>query len=259
MVALKLAAEVITMNQLVRQNVFATALAVAAFSSTGCGNNSTSDLARQGILDLHVDGAGNVVIDAVSYGLTGPAGYSKTGAIDVRNSPVVSALIGGIPAGTGYSITLSATSRDQGTTCTGTAGFDVLAHTTTAVAVHLSCRQQPRTGSVSVNGTFNICPMIDSLGANPAAVPLGGTIAASVSAHDDGIPSALTYTWTSTSGSFSNASIKSPIFTCSQVGAATLSLTVSDGDCADTSTLTVSCTLPAGATMTLVPLGCSGL
>jgi 2',3'-cyclic-nucleotide 2'-phosphodiesterase/3'-nucleotidase len=242
------------MNQITRHAFHATVFAVALLSVVGCGNQSTPDAARSGFLNLQVNGAGTIVLDSVSYGVSGPAGYAKTGSIDTHNSATVSAVIGGIPAGTGYSISLSATSRDQATTCTGSAGFDIAAHVTTAVTVHLSCRQQPRTGSVSVNGTFNICPMIDAISANPAEVQLGGTIVLTTSAHDDGIPSALTYAWTTTSGSFSDASAKSPTFTCAQVGTATLTLVVSDSDCADTSTLTLSCTLPAGSTVTLALL-----
>jgi 2',3'-cyclic-nucleotide 2'-phosphodiesterase/3'-nucleotidase len=242
------------MNQRTRHAHHATLYTVVALSLVGCGHQSGPDTTRTGLLNLAVDGASTIVVDSVGYGLTGPEGYAKSGAIDTHDSATVSTVIGGIPAGTGYIISLSATSRDRATTCAGSAGFDIVSHTTTAVTVHLSCRQQPRTGSVSVNGTFNICPMIDAVSANPAAVQLGGTIALTASAHDDGIPSTLTYAWTATSGSYSDASSPSPTFTCAQVGAATLTLAVSDSDCADTSTLTVNCTLPTGSTVTLALL-----
>ncbi|HEY3592452.1 MAG TPA: hypothetical protein VGL13_01200, partial [Polyangiaceae bacterium] len=60
---------------------------------------------------------------SVSYAITGPGGFSKSGTIDVSSSTTISSVIGGLPAGNGYSITLSATSTDGVTTCSGTGTF----------------------------------------------------------------------------------------------------------------------------------------
>ncbi len=43
----------------------------------------------------------------------------------------------------------------------------------------MTCHEAPRTGSVLVSGTLNICPTIDGISANPAEVQVGGTIALS--------------------------------------------------------------------------------
>src|SRR5688572_3538326 len=51
---------------------------------------------------------GDVTLNSVDYVITG-SGFVKNGAIDVSKSRTISATIGGIPAGTGYSLTLSAT------------------------------------------------------------------------------------------------------------------------------------------------------
>ena len=65
-------------------------------------------------------------------------------------------------------------------------------------------------------------------------------------AHDpDNGPSPLSYSWTSTSGSFSDPTSAAPTFTCTVAGGATLTVMVSDGDpaagCADKATVVVTC------------------
>ena len=54
-------------------------------------------------------------INSATYAITGPNGFSKSGPIDLSSATKISATIGGIPAGSGFSITLSATS-DAGDT-----------------------------------------------------------------------------------------------------------------------------------------------
>ena len=43
--------------------------------------------------------------------------------------------------------------------------FNVTAGQTVSVQVPLACHEAPRTGSVVVNGTLNICPTIDGISA----------------------------------------------------------------------------------------------
>ena len=86
-------------------------------------------------------------------------------------------MIGGLPAGNGYSITLNATATDGITSCLGSGTFNVTAGAITAVSVVLDCHQAPTTGSVSVNGVTNVCPSIDGVSANPAEVLVGSSIA----------------------------------------------------------------------------------
>ena len=76
-----------------------------------------------------------------------------------------------------------------------------MAGQTASVTVPVLCREAGRTGSVLVNGTLNICPTVDGIGANPAEVHVGGTIALSALAHDsDAGPSALSYAWSASDG-----------------------------------------------------------
>ncbi len=183
-------------------------------------------------------GAG--VVDAFSYSNTGPQSY--TGSINVANSSTVSAVIGGVAAGAGYTLTLSGKSTDGQTSCAGTsASFSVAAGATTQVAITVDCHAPGKTGSVAVNGTINVCPNIDSVGAAP---PVGTTIALASAASDpDGGPQPVNYSWTATSGTLSSATAANPTLTCTAPGTATLTLTVSDGDpgCATSFTVPVSC------------------
>jgi hypothetical protein len=232
----------------------ATILALAALSATAavnCSSNSSKPSIgavdeNGGDVGLNLDIAPGVSISSVSYTITGPNGFTKTGSIDVSNSTTISATIGGLPAGTGYTITLSATAADGGINCTGSAGFDVTARATSTVTVHLLCQRQRNTGSVLVNGTLNICPVIDSVSATDA---VNGVIQVSSTASDlDNGPSPLSYSWVVVSGpgTLSSATAQNPMVTCTGAGTVNLKLTVSDGDngtnCPDVFTTAVNCT-----------------
>ncbi|HVU93056.1 MAG TPA: lamin tail domain-containing protein, partial [Jatrophihabitans sp.] len=194
-------------------------------------------------MGIALDLAPGLSLDTVSYQIAGPAGFARSGSIDVSRSGTVSATIGGLPAGTGYTITLTSAAASGGLHCMGSAPFSITAGATTSVTVHLLCSEAPTTGSVSVNGTIDLCPVVDGLSASPGEVSVGGSIALAGAAHDaDGGPAALTYRWTASSGTFSDAGAPSPTFTCTSAGPVTVSLAVSDGDCGDSASATVTCT-----------------
>ena len=211
---------------------------------SGAGADSAG---KAGSVGLALQLAPGVALSTASYVITGPSAYTKSGSIDVSNSTTVSAAIGSVPAGTGYVISISATSTDGSTTCSGSSSsFSVTAHATTSVAVHLSCQEAPRNGSVLVNGTLNVCPVLDGISANPADVAVGFPVSLAIAAHDsDNGPSPLAYSWTAASGSFSNPTSATPTFACNAPGPVTLTATVSDGDsmpgCADTQSVVVTC------------------
>ena len=167
------------------------ALGLCGFTCfAGCGQQAdTGDTPSAsdesvGKVDLDLQLANGSTLNSASYIITGPGGFSRSGSIDVSQSSSITALIGGIPAGTGYSITISGTSTDASTSCSGSAGFSIVVGQTASVTVPVLCREASRTGSVLVNGTLNICPTVDGIGANPAEVHVGGTIALSALAHD---------------------------------------------------------------------------
>jgi hypothetical protein len=213
-------------------------------------DSAHSDSDQSGEIGLALQVQPGITINTVAYSITGPGAFTKTGTIDVSNSSTISAVISAIPAGNGGSITLSATTADGATQCAGSASFNVTAHATTAVSVHLTCHEAARTGSVLVNGNVNVCPAIDGVSASPSEVLVGGSVLLGVTAHDsDNGPSPLAYHWTTSSGALSDASSATPRFTCTGAGNVTLTVTASDGDsapsCADTGSVTVTCTAPA--------------
>jgi hypothetical protein len=222
-----------------------------AFITASCGEHSPSTAAsdqESGSLNFAlVDGG--VTLTSINYVISGPNGFSKSGTIDVASSTTVSGVIGGLPAGSGYTITLSATSTDGTTTCGGSAGFNVVAHAVTSVGVTLDCHQAPKTGSVLVNGTLNICPVADGISANPADIKPGFPVALAISAHDsDSGPSPLSYSWAASSGTLNNPNTATPTFVCTSPGPVTLTATVSDGDpsaaCLDALSVVVTCEPP---------------
>jgi phospholipase C len=215
--------------------------------ATGSGSKpGASDIGSIG-LDLQVvDG---LTLNTLSYTITGGA-FTKMGAINVSNSTTVSAVIGGIPFGTGYLISISGTSVEGSAMCAGSATFSITSAGTTVVNISISCGTQPGTGNIAVNGSINVCPTITALSANPAEVTTGSPLALSATASDpDNGPSPLALSWTTTSGVLSNPSSATPTFTCAKAGQATITVTANDGDtsCASHQSVVVTCTEPATA------------
>ena len=228
------------------------AAAVAALGGSACSGGDPIDSSlgggdrSLGSARVALELAPGTALGTVTYTIAGPAGFTKTGSIDVAHSTTVSVVVGGLPAGTGYSVSLTATSVDGSTGCAGAATFDVSARAITAVTIHLTCHQAPRTGSASISGTINVCPAIDGVTASPAEVVVGYPVALAVAAHDaDAGPSPLAYHWTVSAGAVDDAASPAPTFTCLYPGPATITVAVSDGDptadCADAARVTVNC------------------
>jgi acid phosphatase len=214
-----------------------------------CSDAHESSVANgpTGNIGLALSLGGGTTLASVSYNITGPNGFSRMGSLDVSHSTTIAGTIGAIPAGNGFSITLSGTSTDGGTTCGGSASFNVTAGNTTTVPVALDCHESHYTGSVLVNGNINVCPLVDGVDASPAETFVGGTIALNATAHDtDNGPSPLSYAWSAPSGTFGSPSAANTTFTCTAAGPVVVSVKVSDGDpsagCADTFNTTVTCT-----------------
>jgi len=229
----------------------------------GCSSGAESpDSGREsvGSIDLNLQ-LGGATLEQVSYAIVGPNDYARSGTLEVANSSVLSAVVGGLPVGDGYTITLDGTTSNGATSCTGSGTFDIAAHETTAVPVHLLCHEVQTTGSAQIGGTFNVCPVIDGVTANPAEVLVGSSVSLSASAHDsDSGPSALSYSWSADSGAFDDATSASPVFTCTAPGAVTLTLSVSDGDpaasCSAEATTTIICTPTVAEVQSIIDANC---
>ncbi|HVZ73416.1 MAG TPA: lamin tail domain-containing protein [Polyangia bacterium] len=221
---------------------FVVVLGGLAASTLGCSpqGESSGGVDSIGDVNLALDVAPGVTLGSLTFTITGPT--SRTGIIDTSHSATASTVVGGLAVGTGYSVALDGTATG-GTHCSGSAPFAITAHATTAVSVHLLCVEPAHTGSAIINGTLNICAALDGISASPGESLVGGAIALSAIAHDaDNGPSALTYHWTATGGTLSSATSASPTLTCTTGGAVTATVTVTDGDCGDTLSTTVTCT-----------------
>ena len=229
-------------------------LASAAFGS-GCANHGggaasliTGDVHQTGAIRLQVPTA-DLTLASMTYTIVGPNGFSRSDTVDLSQSTTVSVVVGGIPAGTGYTITLSGTASDGVTACAGSAGFAIVAGATSSVSVHITCQQPSRTGNISVTTTLDICPVISNggkLGASPAEVTIGSSLALTASVHDsDGGPLPLSYLWSATAGQLSDPTAAAPTFTCTSAGTATIALALGDGDptpgCGASDSFTVTC------------------
>jgi len=198
-----------------------------------------------GSIGLQLTAGPGITLNAVTYTVTG-SGFTKTGPIDISGSPIISGTIGGIPAGKAYTITLTATSVEDGTPFTGSATFDVTAGATTSVTVRLLGTGKTGNGSVSVNGTVNVKPRIDEVTVTPQTVFVGSSIKLFAAGTDpDGFPSPLTYYWSTTGGVIDSPIGSSATLTSATPGTFTIKLTLSDGDATDTATTTVTFVRPS--------------
>ncbi len=206
-----------------------------------------------GFVGMQLTLPGGEPIDSIHWTIAGPNGSSnvvQTGTVSVANSTKPSFLVGNIPAGTSYTVTLSGTSTDGTVTCVGSVAFSVTAQMTTTVTVSLQCTTTaPEAGSVIVTGSTYDCATANSVSASPAETTVGHSVAVAASATGPN-PSGLTYSWSAPSGSFDTPTAQTANFTCAVAGPVTLTVTVSDGPIPDggacsaalaTATLAVTC------------------
>jgi hypothetical protein len=99
-------------------------------------------------------------------------------------------------------------------------------------------------GSLRVSTGFNDCPTGIVVSASPSVTRVGGRVAVAVRATDGDPSDHLAYAWTTTVGSFADATASNTIYTCpgsDQAGPATLIVAVSDGQCTEKRSVSVSC------------------
>ncbi len=215
--------------------LFAAAALGASVAIVGCSRHAgpSEDM---GAVTVALTLSPGVTVNTVTYSITGNAITAITGSIDVTNATHATALVSGIPAGTGYQLSMNATSTDGATTCSGTTTFSIATGQTAMANVVLQCHgPHNQTGTVAINGRLDNCPAISGFSANTLEAPVGGSVTIGVTAVDlDNDP--ITYTWTSVPagvGTFGNPGAATTTFTCTATGAAQLSIAVSDGVCGD--------------------------
>jgi len=128
--------------------------ALAAALTSGCSNTPAAvegpgsvapnpGPSASGALSVGLVVPPNFQINTISYQLT-KTGFSQAGNLNVAQSGAVSGVIGGIPAGTGYTLALTASDVGQKfTSCAGSSTVAVTAGATTPVSVNIECHLPP--------------------------------------------------------------------------------------------------------------------
>jgi Calcineurin-like phosphoesterase len=248
----------------------------------GNGGPGSGPEDKSGAVGLSLTLPDGETINSVGYALLNSAGnpvalpgQANPGSVNVHNSQGIHFLLGGVPAATGDSITLTA-STSNGGTCQGSAGgINVKAGQTTSVQVQLLCwLPGPDAGSISINGTPNYCGTWTSLFASVSETYVGESIVLNATATGFA-PNSLGYTWTmsnpigvfgaitptggvGTPGTDEAVGPSDPMsFMCTAPGTTTITLVVDDGPIPsgagtcpttlNTTTTTVTCDpFPAG-------------
>jgi hypothetical protein len=230
-----------------------------ACSGSGNPSSASDPAADVGVVGMKLTFPGGETLSTATWSITGPNGAStvvQSGTLNLQNSQVLSFSVGGIPAGSGYTVTVTATSTDGAVTCAGSASFAVTAHATTNVTLLLQCAAgAPDAGSVAINGMPYFCAAASGASATPSETAIGTSVGLTGSGVGPN-GAAITYAWSAPSGTFSSPTGQSTNFTCTQQGPVTVTLSVSDGALPDGSTcnpslssttVTVQCDSPVDA------------
>ena len=206
------------------------------------------DPASAGSADLTVKtllSAANVT--AVTATISGPAlPAPRSVALSSSSTGTWGALIGALPAGTGYVFNVSATDVNSVVQYTGAAS-NVTIVPSVVTAVVITAQQ-----AVAPTPFQNSVPVIDALVLSSTSVAPGATITAAVTAHDPDAGDTLTYAWTvspAKSGVFSAPTAATTNWTApTTTGAYTLTIAVTDSHSATTSASVVVNVSTANAT-----------
>jgi alpha-tubulin suppressor-like RCC1 family protein len=191
-----------------------------------------------GTLSAKLQVAMGVTVSNLTWTISNPTLLSadRTGSVDVSNSQDIQFVVGGLPAGSGYTITIAGMAEPGGMMCSGTAMFSIQQNETTAVDITLVCLSKEDagdTGSVMVGcGTAigPLCAAVTSLSASPSAVDIGGVVNLSATGIDAmGNTADVTLSWAVTGGAgggtFGSPTGGSTTFTCTKAGPVTVTVT----------------------------------
>ncbi len=230
-------------------NVVVAGLAVAAISvaacssshgstSTGTGSNGPGILGHQsqdgtGQLSMNLDIGPGVSLTSFQYVISGPNTYGPT-TITIGDAQSLEFVVGGIVAGSGYTLTING-SDSAGDTCTGatTTAFTITAGSVTQTTLAVTCTAPPdaaiqadvNTGSLEVDASVTlvgtaapVCPGINSFSISPAELAAGQSGQLSMADTD----STATILWTATpagaivfgAGNTATSSAANPTYAC---------------------------------------------
>ena len=208
--------------------------------------------AGTGTVGLALNLPGGAQVNSVTYDLLNSGGTPVSlpsapnpGTVNVSNSASIDFQLGGVPAATGDSISLTASIAGGGT-CQGSAsGINVTAGATTTVTVQMLCSVSgPDAGNLFVTGATSYCGTWTSLSTNSSEVYVGESLVLTATATGPN-PSNLGYTWTMSNpigafgataggvgaqGQDEGVGPSDPMqFMCTAPGTTTVTLVVDDG------------------------------
>jgi hypothetical protein len=219
------------------------------------GNGSPAGPTRTGTgsINIELTISGGYVINTLTYDLTGPSGAPlvlpepNPGTISLAGSSAISFQLGGVPAGTGDAIALSAPIVGGGICQGTTSGFTVTAGGTTSVNVQMVCHLPgPDAGNVQVTGQTYNCGTWTGLSTNGSETYVGESIVLTATGTGPA-PNSLGYTWTMSNpigalgAILPDGGVGSPAtdeavgpsdpmsFLCTAPGTTTISVVVDDG------------------------------
>src|SRR5580704_14004067 len=247
-------------------------------SGDGQGQGPTSAITGNpgsgiGTLGFALTLPGGAVISSVTYDLLNSSGTAVTlpgapnpGSVAVNNSQSIEFQLGGVPAATGDSISLTASTTGGGM-CQGSAsGITVTAGGTATVTVNMLCSAPGAdAGNLFITGVPSYCGTWTALSSNGNEAYVGESVVLTATATGLN-PNNLGYTWTMSNpiGAFGATTngVGSPgqdeavgpsdpmQFMCTAAGTTTVTLVVDDGPLPDggtcptsnsTTTTTVAC------------------
>ena len=147
LVALLLPAGILGLRRRTRRSAASVLVAVAFMLAAGCTDvrAPVASAEPSGTIAIALQVPPIIQIDAITYQITRDT-FSKSGSLDVSHTNAVTAVIGGLPSGSGYQLTMTATDPSQKLTgCAGTASFEVTGGAVTNVPVDIACHVAPVT------------------------------------------------------------------------------------------------------------------
>ncbi len=176
-------------------------------------------------------------VTSLEYSVTNSAGDVLKADSLVLDPGQPIAFVLALPAGRDYSIALSARTSD-GQTCTGASAFEVAQRVRVDVNVALECDGD--LGHASVIGTLVPAPACAAVDIVTAATTLEVGASLILSASVEGNVTAPP-TWTASAGELTTRDGVT-LFTCSEPGAVSIGLAVTDADCSRGDNVEVTCT-----------------
>ncbi len=203
--------------------------AAALLSSTalvGCSSQPGAAQREEGQIQVVTMGLTAADVAAVTITVTGGPSGAGTTTFNLSRGSAVGTWTGtltGLPVGSGYTFTMSATDSTGAVIYQGAASSVSVTQTTTAEVV-ISGQQ-----ATAPTPSSNAAPVIDSVILSSTTVAPGDVVSLAAAAHDPNAGDTLSYSWTATAGTFSAPATTASTWTApTTAGTYPITLTVQD-------------------------------